>query len=86
MGYFSQRQTFRFESPAVENFLDIKGKTYATGAKGKGLYCLIDEDKAYFYNEAYMIQEDFKLDRRKNIEKQYLEAIKKYKESKANEE
>ncbi len=79
MGYFEQKQTFRFESPAVSNFIEIDGKTYSTGKGGKCLYCLIDEDKAYFYNEAYIIQEDFKLDRNRSKKQQYLKAIEKYK-------
>ena len=84
MGYFKQIQTFRFESPAVSNFMDIDGKTYATGKGGKSLYCLIDEDKAYFYNEAYMIQQDFILDRTRSKKQQYLEAIERYKQTEEN--
>ena len=40
------------QSPAVENFVEIEGRTYATGKEGKGLYRLIPKGEARFYNEA----------------------------------
>lgn len=50
-----------FVSPAVENFTDIDGKTYATGKGGKGLYRLVDAGAAYFPNEAIIVDENFRL-------------------------
>lgn len=54
------------QSPAVENFVEIEGRTYATGKGGKGLYRLIPKEEARFYNEAVLINECFRLTKRDN--------------------
>lgn len=64
-----QLHRLEFESPATENFIDIDGHTYATGKDGKGLYKLIPPEKAYFYNEATLISEEFKYDKREDLGK-----------------
>lgn len=65
------------QSPAVENFVEIDGRTYATGKDGKGLYRLIPESESRFYNEAEPLDLDFKLKSRKKVSDEILCAIKK---------
>ena len=65
------------QSPAVENFVEIEGMTYATGKNGKGLYRLIPKTEARFYNEAVPLVLDFKLKSRKKVSDEILCAIKK---------
>lgn len=48
-------------SPVEENFMTIDGKNYATGKEGEGLYRLVQNEKAYFFNEAVAINEKFRL-------------------------
>lgn len=49
------------QSPAVENFFEIDGRTYATGKDGKGLYRLIPKVEARFYNEAEPLNLNFRI-------------------------
>ena len=51
----------RMVSPVEENFMVINGKTYAAGKDGQGLYRLIPEEQARFFNEAVQINEKFRL-------------------------
>lgn len=51
----------RMISLVEENFMVIDGKTYATGRDGQGLYKLIPEEQARFFNEAVPINEKFRL-------------------------
>lgn len=64
------------QSPAVENFVEIEGMTYATGKNGKGLYRLIPKTEARFYNEAEPLDLDFKLKCKKKAADEMLYAIK----------
>lgn len=66
---FRQFLRMELESPAVENFIEIDGETYATGKDGKGLYKLIPPEKAYIHNEAVLISEEFRYDKRKDLQK-----------------
>lgn len=65
------------QSPAVENFVEIEGMTYATGKNGKGLYRLIPKTEARFYNEAEPLVLDFKLKSKKKVVEEMVCAIKK---------
>ena len=56
------------ESPAVENFIEIDGQTYATGKGGRGLYMLVPPEKAYFMNEAVLISDKFVFNKKKDLE------------------
>ena len=51
----------RMVSPVEENFMTIDGATYATGKDGQGLYRLIPEGQARFFNEAVPINGKFRL-------------------------
>ena len=51
----------RMVSPVEENFMTIDGATYATGKDGQGLYRLIPEEQARFFNEAVPINVKFRL-------------------------
>ena len=51
----------RMVSPVEENFMTINRVTYATGKDGQGLYRLIQEEQARFFNEAVPINEKFRL-------------------------
>ena len=51
----------RMVSPAEENFMTIDGVIYATGRDGQGLYRLIPEGQARFFNEAVPINVKFRL-------------------------
>ena len=51
----------RMVSPVEENFMTIDGATYATGKDGQGLYRLIPEEQARFFNEAVPINGKFRL-------------------------
>lgn len=51
----------RMVSPVEENFITIDGTTYATGKDGVGLYRLIPEEQARFFNEAVPINVKFRL-------------------------
>lgn len=62
-------------SPVEENFMTIDGATYATGKDGQGLYRLIPEEQARFFNEAVPINGKFRLKKCLTDEKKtpYLE-------------
>lgn len=59
---FSLSMTLGFQSPAVENFIEIDGRTYATGKNGRKLYRLVPVAEARFTNEAVLVSETFKYD------------------------
>lgn len=67
----------RMETNAKENFCTIDGKEYATGDGGRGLYELVDPESARFYREAVLIDEDFRLGRRSDVEKAMRKAIRR---------
>ena len=61
-------------SPAVENFIEIDGQTYATGKGGKGLFRLIPEEDARFVNEAVLLNPEFRIKDRVKILSEISEA------------
>lgn len=65
------------QTPAVENFVEIEGRAYATGKDGKGLYRLIPESEARFYNEAEPLNPDFRIKNRKKTTEEMMKEIKR---------
>ena len=63
------------QSPAVENFFVIEGRTYATGKDGKGLYRLVPEVEARFYNEAEPLNLNFRIKKKNKASEEIIKEI-----------
>lgn len=58
---FSLSIALGFQSPAVDNFIEIDGRSYATGKNGRKLYRLVPAAEARFTNEAVLVSENFQI-------------------------
>lgn len=58
---FLLSMTLGFQSPAVDNFIEIDGRSYATGKNGRKLYRLVPAAEARFTNEAVLVSENFQI-------------------------